>query len=195
MNLQMSAVEWTQDGEGKDIYTGTADLLFFPKLAILEPGGTQVVRVGTKALAAAREKSYRLYVEQLPQTVHAEEPTLNILVKFGVAVYTLPQSEKAGGEIAEVGVSGGIGRVLIRNSGNVHFRIEKLLIRGDDRDGKEIFAKDLDGWYLLSGAVRRHEAPVPQEVCARLAKIRVSVKTDLMTLEGEAAVEEGNCSR
>lgn len=195
INLQMSAVEWTQDGEGKDVYTGTADLVFFPKLSILEPGGTQVVRVGIKAPAPAREKSYRLYVEQLPQSIHAEEPTISVMVKFGVAVYALPEAQKTGGELAEVGISGGVFRALVRNTGNVHFRIEKLLIRGDDRDGKEIFAKDLDGWYLLGGAVRRHEVSIPAEVCARLTKVHVSVKTDLMTFEGEATVEEGNCPR
>lgn len=36
INFQIEAFEWTQDAEGKDKYTETDDIIFFPKIMALE---------------------------------------------------------------------------------------------------------------------------------------------------------------
>ena len=36
VHLQINEVEWTQDSEGKDKYVETSDLVYFPKIMILD---------------------------------------------------------------------------------------------------------------------------------------------------------------
>src|SRR5918911_668214 len=45
ISFQLEALEWTQDANGADRYTETADLIFFPKILGVEPGEEGVVRV------------------------------------------------------------------------------------------------------------------------------------------------------
>src|SRR3954469_13224162 len=66
VRLQVSAVAWSQGLEGDMQVQPTEDLVFFPSLFTLEPGQDRKVRVGTTANFGAAEKSYRLFLEQLP---------------------------------------------------------------------------------------------------------------------------------
>src|SRR5512141_3469104 len=65
LQLQMKAFEWTQDGEGKDRNEETGDILFFPRIMIFDKQGEKILRAGIKAPALAREKTYRLFVEEI----------------------------------------------------------------------------------------------------------------------------------
>ncbi|MGE5662945.1 MAG: molecular chaperone, partial [Deltaproteobacteria bacterium] len=36
LQLQISAPEWTQDAEGKDVYAESADLVYYPKMMAVD---------------------------------------------------------------------------------------------------------------------------------------------------------------
>src|SRR5574337_916445 len=72
LNVQISLKEWAQDADGKDVYTDTKDIVFFPKIMTVEPGEQRAIRIGAKAPAALREKTYRLFVEEIPSPKEAE---------------------------------------------------------------------------------------------------------------------------
>src|SRR5687767_13477794 len=46
--LQVSAMRWTQDAEGRDVYDETTDLVFLPKAIDLSKSPKQLIRVGTE---------------------------------------------------------------------------------------------------------------------------------------------------
>ena len=77
--------------------------------------------------------------------------------------------------------------------GNVHFMINSVNIKGKNDKGEEIFAKDINGWYLLSDTSRTYSAEVPQEICKDLSKIDVQVVTDKLNLSGKADVDKAMC--
>lgn len=195
LRLQLGAFEWTQDAEGKDVYAETADVVFFPKIMVVEPQSTRVIRVGRKLPAAEKEKTYRLFVEEIPRRAKSEGVRVTIAVRFGVPIFVNPAKEEPRGEIAEVELSAGVLGLLVRNSGNVHFMIQSIDVSGRNAEGEEEYSHQIAGWYLLAGASRRYSAEIPPEVCSGLSNLQVSVKTDRLTIETKVDVDKAQCSR
>jgi len=195
LRLQLGAFEWTQDAEGKDVYAETGDVVFFPKIMVVEPKSERVIRVGRTLPAGEKEKTYRLFVEEIPRRAESEGVRVTIAVRFGVPLFVQPAKEEPRGEIAEAGLSGGELGLLVRNTGNVHFMIQSIDISGRNADGEEKFSEQIAGWYLLGGASRRYGATIPEEVCAGLSTLQVTVKTDRLAIETKVDVDKAKCSR
>ena len=73
--------------------------------------------------------------------------------------------------------------------------IKTLSIKGKNDKGEEIFSKDINGWYLLSDALRIYSAEVPQEICKDVSTIDVQVVTDKLNLSGKADVDKTMCNK
>lgn len=193
LQVQMKAFEWTQDAEGKDIYTDTDDLIFFPKIIVFEKNEERIVRAGIKVPAVAREKTYRLFIEEIPEPKKAEGVNVALAIRFGVPIFVRPLKEEAKGEISKIEMSKGALNVLIRNTGNLHLIISTVTIKGTDAKGEEIFSRDLAGWYLLSGASRLYTTLLSQDVCKDIARFSIEVKTDKFVLNGSRDADKTMC--
>ncbi|MFQ5465374.1 MAG: hypothetical protein ACE5EI_05550 [Thermodesulfobacteriota bacterium] len=76
----------------------------------------------------------------------------------------------------------------------MHLVITSVEVTGTDGEGKEIFAQELGGWYLLAGVSRRYTATIPRDVCGNLDKITIKVGTDRLDLEGGIDAAEIGCA-
>ncbi len=196
LQVQMTAMEWTQDAEGKDRYEKTEDLLFFPRMMIFDKKEEKILRVGIRVPASVREKTYRLFIEEIPGPRKDQEGTgIAIAIRFGVPIFVHPLKEEPRGAVGPLALSDGTLRIPVANSGNVHFVIQSILVKGKNAKGDEILSKELRGWYLLAGASRVYEAPVPLGVCAELAEVAVDVKTDKFPLHGQMVADRSMCAK
>jgi len=193
LNVQMKAMEWTQDTEGKDVYTETEDLIFFPKIMTIEAKEDRILRAGIKIPAVAKEKTYRLFVEEIPEPKKSEGVNVAIAIRFGVPIFVKPLKAEPKGEIQKLELANGVVSATVKNTGNVHFMINTVSIRGKNDKGEEIFAKDINGWYLLSDVSRIYSAEVPKEICRDLSRIDAQVVTDKLNLNGKADVAAAMC--
>src|SRR4030043_1703790 len=194
LNVQMKAFEWTQNADGKDQYTETNDIIFFPRIMALEKNEEKILRAGIKIPATMREKTYRLFIEEIPEPKKAEGVNVAIAIRFGVPIFVKPLKEEVKGEIEKVDLSKGILNALVKNMGNSHFIINSVDIKGKNVKGEETFSKELSGWYLLSGVSRRYTITIPQEVCKALSKLEIEVKTDRFKLNGKLDVDQAMCN-
>ena len=194
LQVQMDAMEWTQDAEGKDRYKETRDILFFPRIMIFDRKGEKILRAGIKIPAIEKEKTYRLFIEEIPGPGKAQGANIAIAIRFGVPVFVLPLKEDLRGEVMGIGMSAGTLRVPVRNSGNVHFLIQGIRIHGKNLKGAVIFSKELNGWYLLPGASRSYTADVPADVCREIAGFDVEVRTDRLVLNGNLVADPSMCA-
>jgi fimbrial chaperone protein len=193
LNVQMKAFEWTQNVDGKDQYTETNDIIFFPRIMALEKNEEKILRAGIKIPATTREKTYRLFIEEIPEPKKAEGVNVAIAIRFGVPIFVKPLKEEMKGEIEKLELSKGVLNALIKNRGNVHFIINSIDIKGKNAKGEDLFSKELSGWYLLSGVSRLYATPIPQEVCKGLSKLDIEVKTDRFNLNGKLDVDQAMC--
>ena len=111
LSFQLQAMEWVQDASGKDQYLETRDLIFFPKILTVEPGKEGVVRVGTRTPIVPVEKTYRLFIEELPgNAANAPKTTgaqINFLIRFGAPIFVKPVKPQEGLEIEALALTGG----------------------------------------------------------------------------------------
>jgi fimbrial chaperone protein len=163
-------------------------------MMIFDKKEEKILRAGIKIPATSKEKTYRLFIEEIPGPRKKTEGTsVAIAIKFGVPIFVKPLKEETKGEIGKIGMAKGLLEVPVRNSGNVHFIIDSIAVRGRNTKGEEVFTRDLAGWYLLSGAARVYTATIPPDVCQNLAKITLEVKTDKFTLSGNLDADKTMC--
>ncbi len=193
LQVQMKAFEWTQDAEGKDRYDETGEILFFPRLMILEGKEERILRAGIRVPAAAKEKTYRLFIEEIPGPRKAEGVNVAVAIRFGVPIFVKPLKEEVRGEAGPMSMSAGALLVPVKNTGNVHFVVRSILLRGLNGAGEEVFSRELSGWYLLAGVSRGYETIVPPEKCTAIAVIEAEVKTDKLPFRGRMVVDRPMC--
>lgn len=129
VNIQVRAVEWTQDQDGKDKYTDTTELVFFPKMMSLAKNDEKVIRTGTRAVPVAREKTYRLMVQEIPSPRKTETPTVAIALKFSMPVFVKPVRDETKGAFEKIELSHGTLVALVKNTGTSHFRNNRRCFR------------------------------------------------------------------
>lgn len=187
--VQANLSEWTQDEDGKDVYTDSKDLIYYPKLVTLEAGEKKALRVGIQGPPTGKEKTYRLFIQELPSRDKKKEDgvTVSVSIRFGVPIFVAPLNVEEGVEIKEVRLKNGTLEMLMANTGNSFFMIDAVHVKGLDGDGKEMFTEELKGWYLLSGASRRYTVAIPGKVCSSLSRLDVGVKMD----SGKKSLDHG----
>ena len=70
VTIRSYALAWNQEG-GEDAYAETSALIVSPPIFTIPAGGTQLVRIGLRSPAAARQ-AYRLIIEEVPEARPAE---------------------------------------------------------------------------------------------------------------------------
>lgn len=194
LSFQIRAMEWSQDASGRDQYTETRDLVYFPQQLQVPAKERRVVRVGYRVPAVQAEKTYRLFIEELADeaTRNLGQTSVAVMLRFGVPVFLRPAKASERGEL-DLSLAGGAVRALVRNTGNVHFRLNGVRVEGVGAAGETTFEKNLDGWYLLTGAERVHEATVPPQACTTTRMVRVEAASDRVALRAEQPLGPDAC--
>ena len=134
--LQADAIGWRRV-DGVDLDEPTDGLVVNPPLFRIEPGATQIVRLGLRRQPASdRAATYRLLLRELPPAPGSGAGTVSgqvrVLLALRVPVYVAPpqvvrderwEARRDGDRHVEV-------RVV--NAGNVHLRLDRLRLVGTD---------------------------------------------------------------
>lgn len=190
LRLQLKLVEWTQDAEGRDVYTESDDLVYYPKLTSVAAKDRRIVRIGLKTPAGAAERTYRLLLDQLPDAIRPTASGLNFTVRFALPIFLPAAEPQLRGAIQSIALEDGKLRVAVANTGNQNFRITSVSAHAATG-----FTAEAAGWYLLPGVQRVHTMEIPAEACRSLRRLDVTVTTDKLSLEGGLDVEPRMCGR
>jgi fimbrial chaperone protein len=198
LGFQLQAMEWTQDAEGKDQYADSRDLIFFPKLMTLEPGDESVVRVGVRNAVVPIEKTYRLFIQELPGPTKEPQPEgksarIGVLIRFGAPIFLAPLKAEDRAEITALEMAKGTLSLKVKNTGNRHQVIEGIHLRGTDRGGAEVFSLTLADRYLLAGATKGYSTSIAAASCSMIADLTVELKTDKLGLKRKLDVTGAMC--
>ncbi len=192
LSLQLNAVEWTQDREAKDRDRPTDELVFFPRLFTIEKGKKRMIRVGlVKPEAGRRERTFRIYIRELPISSEGKNTQVRVLLRVGVPVFLAPVEERVGGVIEGLKVEECRVVFAVKNTGTVNLRLQKVSVYAYDEAGKQLHLGDIKGWYLLAGVSRRFSIDIPTDVCRRVRKVSIRAGSDKITIDGDARVPAG----
>jgi fimbrial chaperone protein len=194
VTVQLDAREWRQDENGEDVYEETRDIVFFPKMADIDKGEERIVRVGYQGQRVlSREKTYRLFLQELPAT-RPGEMALKFALRMGIPIFIKPQKETMEWTIGGVELSEGNLTVRVKNSGNIHFFVSKIMATGLDDSGKTVFSREMKGWYALTGASKLFAMAVSREECLSANAIKVAVEVEKTGKEATLAVVKSMCA-
>lgn len=197
LRFQLTAFHWAEDERGKMQLEPTEDIAVFPTLLVLEAGKERKIRVGAATPLASSEKTYRVFVEELPPAETSggtpAATQVRVLTRMGIPIFLRPSKSESGGEIADARFENAGLRFLVHNSGNVHFTLQTVRVQAIGAAGETILDKQENGWYVLAGSGRLYEWPFSPETCARIKTVRIEARTDSGVFETRVNASPGAC--
>lgn len=176
---QVSVVAWDEDASSGMKLAPTEDIVVFPLVLELKVGETRSLRVGAVVPFGPVEKTYRVFLEELPPPERPQtRSTVRVLTRVGIPVFLAPTKTLEDRKLSKVSVGGGGASVDVQNTGNVHFRVDSVRLEAFGEGGARLFDTQAQGWYVLAGAHKRYQLDIPKDACRKVRKLVVSVKTE-----------------
>ncbi|BBI99210.1 hypothetical protein FGKAn22_09030 [Ferrigenium kumadai] len=161
--IQTELLRWTQEN-GENVHTPSRDILVNPPIAKLQPGQTQVIRIGLNRKADnAQELAYRLYISEVPPPPKEGFTGLRIALRLGLAVFVNPRAKPVDRlEWKAARSPEGMLQLTLLNGGNRHMRLTSLKVR--DTGGDRQLAEWKEGPFtLLAGQARQVILALPAD--------------------------------
>lgn len=90
ITVQLETVRWEQYQE-KEVYVPTEDLIVTPKIFIIQPNSSQLVRMGfEKNIFKKKELAYRLFAQEVFPKLRSKSNELKIALRLSVPVIVKP---------------------------------------------------------------------------------------------------------
>lgn len=168
--VEVRVFEWRQE-DGKDHYTPTSEIFVAPPISNIPTGSRRTVRfLNTRPPAEDRERSFRVYVEELaPAEGGPNSNQMAFRMRFGVPLF-VEATGTAAPDLSVKWLDATTTEVQLElsNAGNRHIRVQALGLFAANR-----FAdSDTENWlgqaqrsdggtnYLLPGSTHRWTVPV-----------------------------------
>jgi fimbrial chaperone protein len=193
--VQLQLMRWVQDGQGSDVYEPTKDLVFYPQIVSIAAGKEGTVRVGyDQPGPPSGERSYRLFVQELPVKKPGEK-VVRIALRVGIPVFIAPRNPRPVLSYENTRIADGQLQVMFKNSGNAHSVIQKISVTGLDEAGKEVFAKEVSGWYVLPGVSRAFPVEVAPGECQASKILKIQGTAGDVIVSGQFNVDAASCDQ
>ncbi|WP_428424081.1 fimbrial biogenesis chaperone [Methylibium sp.] len=155
--VQVEVLAWSQRN-GEDVYEPTRDVLVNPSIFRVPGRGQQIVRLGLQVPPTDTERSYRVFLQQLPGDQALPQDAgggarLQTLLRIGLPVFVPAITARQDLQwrlvsIAPAAPDGATHLLSIDNRGTQHLQLTRLVLRREE--GDEQLRKNLSR-YVLAG--------------------------------------------
>lgn len=186
IDAQIRVFHWTQQ-DGEERLTPSSDLVASPPAATLSPGQdytVRVVRVSEKPVDS--EESYRLLVDELPQSSPQPGKNVNFVVRYSIPIFFAHTNTDP--QLVWTAYSQNGRLVLrVRNDGARHIRISALSV--ESPSGASIsFGSGLVG-YVLAHSATRWTGPAAPKGMIPGTTLRITAQGDNGEISATAAMQ------
>ena len=196
IRFQLRAFAWQEGSQGETKLTTTKDILFFPRLLVVGPREERKIRIGCATPFASVEKSYRVVLNQLPPLERTSEQSQQVmaLLRISIPIFLQPARPFPQGQVDGLTVEHSRFSFQVRNTGNVHLRVQSIRVKGLGLSGNPAFDRQVAGWYVLPGGVRVYRMEIPKAECAAMKSLTVEAKSQGISLNGQIEMRPGSCA-
>ncbi|HTX60609.1 MAG TPA: fimbria/pilus periplasmic chaperone [Verrucomicrobiae bacterium] len=170
--ISVHAYAWSQEPSLPEKLTESDDVVYFPEIFALAPGGTQRIRVGSALGPTDKEQAYRLIIQELPTPKAPGGPPsfgVTFLSRVDMPVFVSPRGPQTRvPKLVSLAVEHGVATALLANEGTIHIRQSVLTFTGTDAAGNAIWHETVRPFYVLAGSQQNAHATIPAAICARL---------------------------
>jgi fimbrial chaperone protein len=191
--FQVTVFDWNQDPQGQMALRPSEDIVCFPSVLTIDPGQVRNIRIGAPGGFADRERSYRIFLEEIPAS-HDPAAGVQVLTRLGVPVFLEPEAPRSGAAIENLTLGREGLSFALRNPGHVHFIPDSVMVQGSDAAGQPVVAEELESWYVLAAGVRQFLLPIDPEKCSRLRHVSVEARVGQATLTARLETPSAACS-
>ena len=184
--IQLEALAWSQDADGKDVFAATKDVLATPTVFTLQPNAKQVIRVGLRRPPVdGLESTYRLFLTQVPPPPKPNFTGLNFNLKMSIPIFVLPKTPVDAQLNWQLqSTKDGQLTLTANNTGVAHAQIITITLTPVDTEA--FAAKDVSG-YMLPNQTRHWL--IKDKTLAVGTKVHLKVQTDKNEIETDIVVE------
>jgi len=195
LRMQLRVFAWTQAPDGSMKLSPTDDIIVFPTLLTIAPGASRQVRVGYEGPKPQVERTYRIFVEELPSLEGLQRGlSLTMRARVGVPIFVQPPNAKPQGRITGVAVRRNHIEVGLENAGTAFMMASNVAVRALDAGGNPILGLQQTGWYVLAGDRRTYDFTIPSTACSRIHGIALDITTDSGATLRETRPVQSSCS-
>jgi fimbrial chaperone protein len=196
VRLEVKAMAWGQAPDGQMELGPTDEILAFPPMLTVEAGDERNLRVATSARPGPAERSFRVFVQELPPPEKPGVQQVRVLSRLGIPVFVAPTRGMARAELEAIPADPGRARFALRNAGTLHLAPTSIRIAGLDAAGKPVQTWTAEAWYVLAGGERRFDVALPAEHCAdvRSLDLQASPLADQPPLRTRVELPAGACA-
>lgn len=173
LRLQVSVSAWDENKSGEMVLTPTDEIIFYPTLLTINPGDQRNVRVGTKNAVVEKEKSHRIFIEELPAQLKLTTTGVRLLTRMSVPIFIQPAKPEPRPRIEQMALRAAEFSFGLKNSGNAHFQPRQILVKGSGANGEIVLERKIPGWYVLAGGTRNYHVDVTKGDCAKISDFSV----------------------
>lgn len=146
--VQVTAYDWNSNEPGADLPRSTT-VFANPRLFSLEPGKTQLIRIGYRGKRKPTEEFFRVVIHQLA-VKNPNGARLQFSVKHNVPIFLRAPTERYSWTVDNVGTSQGYVGISLNNTGSRHVKAHEITVTGL-RGGQPAWTRTYNGWYVLPG--------------------------------------------
>ena len=194
LRFELTVFAWSQAPSGEMKLEPTRDIVLFPSLLTLKPSEERRVRVGHVTVPGAREKTYRVFVKEMPPIDGTSAGGVRVLTNMGIPVFVRPDKEVATASLEALRQHDGRLEFVLANTGTVHVVPQRIRVRGL-AGTSQVFEQPLPGWYVLASSRRDFSVAVPADTCRRLTTLTVHVEFGSASLEESLHTPGGACGQ
>ncbi|WP_158080806.1 molecular chaperone [Pelomonas sp. KK5] len=174
--MQAEAILWTRVN-GQDHDGPTTDLIINPPVFTVQPGATQVLRVGLRrSQELAQEGTYRIILREVPMPQAADFQQLSgsvrVLVTMRVPVYVAPAQVRRSERWQVTRAPDGSLLAQVNNAGNVHLKVAELRLQGPGGEALAAVAQKGGPSVIFPGEQRVFKLPAE----SRVAQVQVQTE-------------------
>ncbi|MDB5713340.1 MAG: molecular chaperone [Sphingomonadales bacterium] len=184
--IQLRLFAWRQEG-GKDVFEETRDVLVNPGLFEIGAKGEQIARFGLRTSPGTTEKSYRVFVEEVPDARLSQPGVVRTLLRISIPIF-LPAHEA----IARLDwrlwtTPDNKSMVSVSNTGAAHVQISGIVFtRGATKLGATAMSV-----YLLPGASQQISLNLEKPIRAGDA-VKLEATTDQARFTADLVAESNS---
>ncbi len=178
---------------GTDVFSESNEMLILPPVFRVEPGESQIVRVGlpsTTALTPGTEASYRVVITNIdseaadPDADSNEDAAgLQMAISVSIPLFVLPNEPVRSARWALRQVSDNTIEIDATNTGNVHLDIRELLLTAPNQDDPVLDEPTVTYLFPEATYTWTFETQTPLNLKGKQATLSAWVNQDDMTLE------------
>jgi fimbrial chaperone protein len=148
--MQVRVVAWRQDN-GQDLFEDTRDILANPPLFEVAPGAQQIARFGLRTAPGLTEKSYRIFLEEIPNGRPTAPGEVRTLLRVSIPIF-VPSPDAQPKLVWQIANADDKQLMLtVHNGGSAHVHLKQITLK--HADGAALGSQQ-ESLYILSGATR-----------------------------------------